>query len=1156
MDRWLSKRQRNGAVSCFVSFLFTLLVLLPGLALGMPAYPELVTQTQPDGTIVEIRGRGDEHFNWLEDANGFTVVRNKGWLHYARLGTNGQLEASVYRVGIDNPAAVGLSKKILPSTTVMARSALTSPDVAGPEAVPPNGTVKNLVILVRFSDHVTRTQVSEADLDVLFNAAAPDPDLAPTGSLKALYDENSYGLLNLESTVAVWATVSNTEAYYANGQSGLTTRIHSALREALTAADAYIDFNDFDMDSNGEIDSITFLHSGFGAERTGVDEYGTDVPDRIWSHKWSLAASGVWTSTEGVAVRDYHISPSVWGLSGNEIGHVGVIAHETGHFFGLPDLYAPGGSGDGIGSWGLMANSWGFDGSQLCPPHMSPWSKEQLGWYTSTVIADPGQYTLNQAETNAEAYKITANYPGGEYLMIENRQNAGFDCSIPQGGLVIWHIDNAAGDVNAGFPGQLGWPANGLHYRVAVLQADGDYDLEHGNNRGDSTDPHHAAGIDAITTGPGGHPNTDAYQGGNIIVTGHTISNISASGPSMSFCLGSCSSLSAPSGLVAISASSTSIDLTWADNSTTEDGFTIDHSDDGSTWAFEADVGVDVTAYGDTGLTPGTTHYYRVRAFETSTNSGWSNTANATTDQVAPAAPTGLTATAQSQTQIDLTWADNANNEDNYRVDRSTDGVNFSPLISLPADSIAYSNTGLAASQTYFYQVVAVNAVGSAASDTASATTDAPPPLVDYVAYGDQFGSGEVFGTYADTHTDDGNYQYFTEKVSGGKKQDRTTYMGHFWRFDIVGGDQITVITNAWRSATSDNDNFVFAWSDDNINYHDLFTVDSEADNITYSGTIPNTVSGPVWIRVIDTDRTGGNSRSRDSLFVDHLYIRVVRDGPPTEPNAPDGLVATATGKTSIDLSWADNSINESGFRVERSLDDSSWSQVINVGSNVEAYSDTSLTAGTTYYYRVFAFNGEGDSAPSVSASATTDPDLPPDPPAAPSSLGAIAAGPNSIDLTWADNADNETAYRIQRRTELTSFATIGTIGANSTSYTDTGLIADTEYFYRVFAYNGDGDSGFSNVASESTDPEPPVTLSLSAAGRTAKGKQVIDLSWTGAAGTNVDVYRDGNKIATTANNGAYSDATGLRVKGAVYQHFVCEQDSTTVCSNETVTSF
>ena len=1160
MDRWLNQRHGNGVNSYFVSFLITLLVILPGLALAVPANPQPFYETQGDGTRIELRVRGDEHFSWLEDARGYTVVRNNGWLHYAEIGNNGKLAPGALLVGRDDPAAFGLEKRVLPSASIRAQSARVLPapvagtysaQSAGDSArVAPVGTVKNLVVLIRFADHASRTLPPVSDYDKLFNAVGGDPVAAPTGSVKDVYLENSYGQMTLDSDISPWIQVSGTEAYYANNAGGDST-LWEALNEALSILDQTTDFSQYDSDSDGYIDSIAFIHSGYGAEWGGV-------LTRIWSHRWAIQIpTGGWQSAEGVRVFDYHISTGLWGTSGFDIGRIGVIAHETGHFFGLPDLYDPDSSaGDGIGSWGLMANSWDFDGSQLCPPHFSPWSKANLNWYTPTVIADPGQYTINQAETNPEVYQIEAGFPGGEYLMIENRQNAGFDCTIPQGGLVIWHIDNATGDTAEGYPGQANWPDNGNHYRVAVLGADGNYDLEKGINRGDSGDVHRGGAVDAITTGPGGYPNTDAYQSGNIINTGHTISNISASGPSMTFCLGSCSALLAPSGLAATAASSTTINLTWTDNSSTETGFAIEHSLNGSTWTAEASVGADVTVYGDTGLAPGTTHYYRVSAFDASNSSGWSNTANASTDQVGPDAPTGLTAVSSSQSQIDLAWTDNANNEDSYRIDRSQDGVSFAAIASVPANSTSYSNTGLPAATTYFYQVVAVNTVSEAASNIANATTGAPPAQVDYVAYADQYGSGEVFGTYVDTHTGNGVVQQFTEKVSGGKKKDRTTYMGHFWRFNIAGGDEVSVFTNAWRSATSDNDNFVFAWSDDDVTYTDLFTVSSESGSNTETGTIPNSVNGEVWIRVIDTDRTPGNSSSRDSLFVDHLYIRVVNNGPPSAPDAPSGLAAVSTGKTGIDLNWSDNSNNEDGFHIDRSADGTSWSLLVNVGTNVASYSDSGLTPDTTYYYRVRSFNGIGESANSASASATTDPDLPPNPPAAPSTMTAASAGANSIDLGWTDNADNENGFFIQRSIDGVSFATVASVGANTTAYTNTGLSGDTEYFYQVYAYNGDGDSAMSNIASAITDPEPPVSFVLTASGEKSKGAHLIVLSWTGAVGSNVDVYRDGNKIATTPNDGAYSDATGSKTRGVTYLHKVCEEGSTAVCTNETSTSY
>lgn len=68
------------------------------------------------------------------------------------------------------------------------------------------------------------------------------------------------------------------------------------------------------------------------------------------------------------------ISSALWGVDGTEMAHIGVFAHEMGHFFGLPDLYDTDsegiGYGSGLGAYCLMSNSWGFDNSQQYIPLM------------------------------------------------------------------------------------------------------------------------------------------------------------------------------------------------------------------------------------------------------------------------------------------------------------------------------------------------------------------------------------------------------------------------------------------------------------------------------------------------------------------------------------------------------------------------------------------------------------------------------------------------------------------------------------------------------------------------------------------------------------------------------------------------------------------
>jgi len=1044
--------------------IFNLFLLAASTAYAIPASPIPFTDHQPDGAAVTLYARGDEHFNWMEDTEGYTVVRNKGWFEYAEIGPSGRLTPNGMIVGRDNPRARGLQKRILPAQAVRAQSAKkvngvsTSSGVsAAPDGTAPSGNVKNLVVLIRFSDHVGRTLPSVADIDVLFNSVGGDPSLAPTGSVKDVYLENSYGQMTLNSDVnpgiGGWITVPNTEAYYANGQSGDST-LWQALRDALDILDNVIDFNDYDLDNDGRIDSIAFIHSGYGAEWGGTDAYGTPYTSRIWSHRWAIQPQ--WNSNDGVSVYDYHISPGVWGTSGSAIGRIGVIAHETGHFFGLPDLYdTDNGAGDGIGSWGLMANSWGFDGTQRCPPHFSPWSKINLGWSTPVVISQPGQYVVNQAETNSDIYRIDTGFPSNEYLLIENRQDAGFDCSIPQGGIAIWHIDDSTGFNTQGYPGQGGWPANGNHYRVALLQADGAYNLEKGNNRGDSGDMHHAAGVDAIGPGPGNHPNTDTYQNGTINETGITISDISASAASMTFCLNGCTGVPSPSGLIATAQSKTNIALSWNDNSTGEDGFNIERSSNGSNWSALVTLGANVSSFNDINLLPDATWYYRVNAFEAAENSAWSNTASATTFDVSPAAPTGLSANEVSASQINLNWVDQAGNEDGYRVERSADGTGGWSVIAsnLNANTTSYSNTGLAASTTYYYRVAGFNTSPDALNYSliASATTQDPPPYVDYVAQGQAASEGSVSGSFTNTQSDDGSVQSITEAQSGGNPRKRRSSLSHRWTFNIVSGNSTTLTANAWSSGSSDGDNFQFQYSSDGTNYTNALLVSSTSNANFQSAVLPANLTGTVYIQVIDTNNDQGAS-DVDTVSVDYLVIRV------------------------------DN---------------------------------TPVTA-----------------------------------PADPSQLSATAIAHDRVDISWSDNSNDETGFELQRATNGGSFSTTWTLGAGVTSFSDESVSELTTYQYRVRALKGATPSDFSNIDSVMT-PEQPAggSIDLSANGFKVKGRQQVDLNWSGSSADNVEIHRNGSVIAaSTANDGFYNDNIGVKGAGT-YEYEVCDA-GTSNCSN------
>ncbi len=196
------------------------------------------------------------------------------------------------------------------------------------------------------------------------------------------------------------------------------------------------------------------------------------------------------------------------------------------------------------------------------------------------------------------------------------------------------------------------------------------------------------------------------------------------------------------------------------------------------------------------------------------------------------------------------------------------------------------------------------------------------------------------------------------------------------------------------------------------------------------------------------------------------LPANAVGGTPTNPPAAPSNLVATAASCSQINLTWADNSTDETQFNIERGTDGVNFSQIATVGANVTSYSNTGLTASTTYYYRVRAYNSGGYSGYTNTANAAT-PACPPAPPAAPTNLTGTA-GQTNIALTWTDNSNNEDGFRIYRGTSSTNLTLRATVGANVTSYNDTGLARRTTYYYKVCAYNANGES-CSSVISKKT---------------------------------------------------------------------------------------
>lgn len=190
---------------------------------------------------------------------------------------------------------------------------------------------------------------------------------------------------------------------------------------------------------------------------------------------------------------------------------------------------------------------------------------------------------------------------------------------------------------------------------------------------------------------------------------------------------------------------------------------------------------------------------------------------------------------------------------------------------------------------------------------------------------------------------------------------------------------------------------------------------------------------------------------------------------PPQPPSAPTNLVATAVSSSQVNLNWTDASTNEDGFKIERCAGAgcSNFAQIATVGANVTDYSNTGMAASTSYTYQVRAYNSGGNSDYSNTTSVTTP--AAPAVPVAPSGLTATAVSTNQIDLAWTDKSTDEMGFRIERSADGVNFSQIYESAAGVTKYSDTSVTRNKKYYYRVYAYNANGFSPYSNTASAKT---------------------------------------------------------------------------------------
>lgn len=440
---------------------------------AVPATPSLLTKIEPDGSILKYYLLGDEFFSYQTTQDSCLIQENtQGFFEYAMMDEDGSLRSIGVKVGdpinhlmLQSPDVVNRIVHSVRQQIQADRRRVLSAENNNRHKFPLSGSPKSLVILAEFSDVAFTVPNTKNAFSNLLNEQNYSTN-GGVGSAKDYFKASSNGVFSPNFIVVGPYKLPNNQKYYGepNG-SQKDKRATQMIIDACIAADADIDFSEYDTDNNGVIDNVFVYYSGHNEAEGGS-------VNTIWPHRFRVYDNIVF---DGKRLNDYACTSELSGSSGTRMCGIGTFSHEFGHVLGLPDYYDTSNNRNNPnvpGAWNIMS-SGSYNGDGKTPPAYSAEDRFYLGWLQPIQIESGGQFSLSSLNTSNSAYLLTSrtsNLTGNnpdpvEYFLLENRQHDGWDtpstCIYGTGMLIThinysaqkWRYNNVNNDLNA--PGYL-----------------------------------------------------------------------------------------------------------------------------------------------------------------------------------------------------------------------------------------------------------------------------------------------------------------------------------------------------------------------------------------------------------------------------------------------------------------------------------------------------------------------------------------------------------------------------------------------------------------------------------------------------------------------------------------------------------------------------